>query len=1169
MANIFPSSYQLRNTALKRWIFITFIFLISAFLSAAVIWHLEEMNMHEMHEKIKNIAKENTDLLHKNIDQQLALAYTLAAMIEHDGTIHNFESIGKKLITFFPFISEIALAPNGTIKHLTPLFENEKALGFNLLTDPYQQTEALLARETGKLTLAGPLHLVQGGEGLVGRLPVFTKEKKFLGFILIVIRFPDILNTTSLGRLTKEGYHYTLTRIDPKTRKEQIIASSGGVKLNHPAEQSIDLPNIKWTLRIAPIESWHNSWLLAIETAIGILFSTLLGYIAKQYIELQNYRDSLEKIVDQRTAEISQTKNQLRTLLDTIPDLIWLKNKNGVYVLCNPMFERFFGAKEKEIVGKTDYDFVDQEQADFFRKNDRLAMEANVPTINEEWITFADDGHRALLETVKIPMVDEKNTLVGILGVSHDITQRHNNENHIHQLTQMYATLSQCNHAIVHAATPNELFAKICESTVVQGGMRMAWIGLIDEQTKHITPAAIYGDEKHYLEGIQISTLADDPSGKGPTGTSVRENRPYWCQDFMNDPATALWHERGEQMGWKSSAALPLHLYEEVIGVFTIYSQTLNAFDSLSQELLIEMAMDISFAMENFDREAKRQVSEAQLIQTEKLLEEMSSMAHVGGWEFDPKSGEGNWTKEIALIQDLDPSVPATIALGLSVYEDEWLEKIKTAVDEAIHKGISYDLILRMKTAMGNQKWVRTIGMPVIEEGNVVRIRGSMQDITAQKSAEEKVQWLAHYDPLTGLPNRILLNDRVQYAISIAHRTKEPIALLFLDLDHFKNINDSLGHNIGDSLLVQVSKRMLSLLREEDTLSRQGGDEFIIVLPGTDADGAAHVAEKLIDAISSQPYPIQHHELSITPSIGIALYPMDGSDFETLFQSADVAMYRAKHDGRNCYRFVTPEIQARSARNLALENALRHALKRNELEIYYQPQISAETGKLIGTEALLRWNHPTMGLLSPVEFIPIAEESGQIVTIGEWVLRHALGQLKSWISAGMEPFIMAVNLSAVQFRHPKLVSMVLSILEELQLPAQYLELELTEGIAMENPLHAIDIMNELYNHGIRMSIDDFGTGYSSLNYLKKFKVYKLKIDQSFIRDITENPEDKTIVNTIINMAHNLHMITIAEGVETAEQLAILREIGCNEIQGYYFSKPLSSDAFEEYVHKFK
>lgn len=966
----------------KKWLVGIVTFLVSIFISVTVIWHFEKMHLHETHEKIKDIAQKNGNLLQKNIDHKLALTYPIAAMIEHDGNVHGFESIGKKLITFYPNISEIALVPNGIIKQVVPLSGNENALGFNLFTDSEQKNEALLARETGKLTLAGPLSLVQGGKGLVGRLPIFTKEKKFWGFVLIVIRFPDILNTTSLHNLKKEGYQYTLTRIHPFTKKEQIIASSGAGKLDDPAQQTIELPNTIWTLRIAPIEGWHNKWLLAIETLIAILLSTLLGYIAKQYIELKNYRYSLEKLVSQRTTEISETRNQLHTLLNTIPDLIWLKNKEGVYLLCNPMFERFFGAKEEEIIGKTDYDFVDKELADFFRHNDNLAMESNIPANNEEWITFADDGHRALFETTKIPMFNEEHLLIGILGVAHDITERHN--------------------------------------------------------------------------------------------------------------------------------------------------------------------------------------SEAHLIRTEKLLEEMSAAAHIGGWEINIQNGIGIWTKEASLIYDMDPTERVTLETGLSVYEGEWLEKVQTALNEAITKRKGCNLELHMITQKGNHKWVRLIGSPILEKGETTLIKGSIQDITAQKLTEEKVHWLAHYDLLTELPNRNLLHDHVDYAIKIAYRTKAPLALLYIDLDHFKNINDTLGHIIGDELLVQVASRIQSVIREADTLSRQGGDEFMLLLTGVDANDAAHTAEKIIDIIS-QPYQIQHHELTVTGSIGIALYPIDGNNFTTLSQCADGAMYRAKHDGRNCYRFFTSEIQSRSARNLELENALRYALKRNELEVYYQPQISMKSGNLIGAEALLRWKHPTLGMISPAEFIPIAEESGQIVTIGEWVLRHALGQLKLWIAEGLTPFIMAVNLSAIQFRHPKLVSLVLDVLEKLQLPAEYLELELTEGITMENPLHAIDIMNELHSHGIRMSIDDFGTGYSSLNYLKKFQVYKLKIDQSFIRDITENPEDKVIVNTIINMAHNLNLITIAEGVETAEQLAILRESGCNEIQGYYFSKPLPALEFELYL----
>lgn len=1160
-----PSNY-LRNFFQKGWGVGIFIFFISSIISGIVIWHFEEQRVQNTHHKIKQIAHENILRLHKKIDQILALGYPLSTMVEEDGDINNFQYSAEKLLEYFPLISHIVLAPNGIIEHVVPLSGNEKSLGLNLLSDPKQKQEALLARKTGKMTLAGPVRLVQGGEALVGRFPIYRgAEKKFWGFLFIGIRFPDIINTIFTDN-PEEEYQYILSRINSNTGKEQIIASSGTDKLNRPVEQTIDIPNGQWTLHIAPINGWHNQWLIAIKAVLGIFISLLLGYIATQYIQLRKYRDSLEILVQKRTSQILATKKQLHTLLDTIPDMIWLKDKDGVYLFCNPVFERLFGAKEEEIVGKTDYDFVAEELADFFRENDHLAMTGNQPKMNEEFLKFADGSYEGLFETFKTPMFDETGTLVGVLGIARDITQRHNDEIRIHQLTQMYATLSQCNHAIVHSTTPNELFEKICENTVLQGGMSMAWIGLINPQTNYIDVVSSYGDGKHYLDGIEISIQADLPSGKGPTGTAAREDRPYWCQDFMHDPITSPWHERGAEMGWKSSAALPIHLYNDVIGVFTIYSQIPDAFDLLIQKLIIEMTTDISFAMKNFDRIAKQKAAEANLVQTEKLLEEMSSMAHVGGWEFDLQSDTVRWTHEIYLIHDLDPTTAVTIDTSLSVYQGEWLEKMQTALDEAIHKGISFDLVLQMKTVKGNAKWVHTIGTPVVQDSKVAMLRGSMQDITAQKIAEEKVQWFANFDSLTGLPNRILLKDRVEYAINIAYHTKDPIALLFINLDHFKNINDSLGHDIGDDLLLQVSKRMQSILRKEDTLSRQGGDEFVIVLPGMNADGAAHIAEKLINIIS-QSYTAQHYEVVITPSIGIGLYPIDGSDFETLVQSADAAMYRAKHDGRNCYRFVTPEIQARSSQKIELENALRHVLIRNELEIYYQPQISMDTGELIGAEALLRWNHPTRGMVSPLEFIPIAEESGQIIMIGEWVLRNALRQLKSYISDGMKPFIMAVNLSVIQFRHPKLVSMVLNILEELQLPADYLELELTEGIAMENPLHAIELMNELSSHGIRMSIDDFGTGYSSLSYLKKFQVYKLKIDQSFVNDIAENSEDKTIVNTIVNMAHNLNMITIAEGVETAEQLAILREIGCDEVQGYYFSKPLPSAEFELFIRQ--
>ncbi|WP_394756666.1 EAL domain-containing protein [Rhodoferax sp.] len=435
-----------------------------------------------------------------------------------------------------------------------------------------------------------------------------------------------------------------------------------------------------------------------------------------------------------------------------------------------------------------------------------------------------------------------------------------------------------------------------------------------------------------------------------------------------------------------------------------------------------------------------------------------------------------------------------------------------------------------------------------------------------QKIAEAHIQRLAHFDALTGLPNRLLLNERCQQALNVAQRGHQSVALMFLDLDHFKNVNDSLGHRVGDEVLVELATRLKAAVRKQDTVSRLGGDEFILLLPDTDAPGAAHLAEKLLQA-ALQPILIEQHELTVTPSIGIALYPKDGTDLDTLSKSADAAMYRAKADGRNNYRFYTAQIQAHSDRVLLLDNALRRALERDQLALHYQPQISLISGQVIGAEALLRWTHPELGAISPVEFIPIAENNGLILPIGEWVMRTATQQLSTWMARGMAPITMAVNLSAVQFRLPNLPRLVSRILADAALPPQLLEIELTESVAMAHPLEAVAVMNEMHQRGVRMAIDDFGTGYSSLSYLKKFQVYKLKIDQSFVRDITEDTDDKTIVGAIISMASSLGLRTIAEGVETEEQLEFLRALGCHEAQGHYFSQPLPAPAFEDFVRQ--
>jgi diguanylate cyclase (GGDEF)-like protein/PAS domain S-box-containing protein len=430
----------------------------------------------------------------------------------------------------------------------------------------------------------------------------------------------------------------------------------------------------------------------------------------------------------------------------------------------------------------------------------------------------------------------------------------------------------------------------------------------------------------------------------------------------------------------------------------------------------------------------------------------------------------------------------------------------------------------------------------------------------------EALNRLAHFDVLTGLPNRALLEDRAQQALSAARRQGQPLAVMFLDLDHFKAVNDSLGHRVGDAVLMELAERLRRVVRAQDTVSRLGGDEFVLLLPQTDAAGAAEVAAKIL-AAAQVPFQVEAHELTVTPSIGIALAPRDGDDLDALSRAADTAMYRAKSEGRNTWRFYTAELQAQSDRTLLLSNALRRAIERDQLSLAYQPQMDLASGRIIGAEALLRWQHADFGNVSPAEFIPIAESTGLILPIGEWVLRETARQLAAWDREGLPPLTVAVNVSSVQFRQADLPALVQRTLNAAGVGIDRIEIELTEGAAMQDPQSAIAVMNALYENGTELAIDDFGTGYSSLAYLKNFPVGKLKIDRSFVRDIGRGACDRAIVEAIIRMAASLGMRTVAEGVETQEQLAFLRERGCNAMQGYLLARPLPAGDFARFLRE--
>ncbi|MBW8328846.1 MAG: EAL domain-containing protein [Thiobacillus sp.] len=478
------------------------------------------------------------------------------------------------------------------------------------------------------------------------------------------------------------------------------------------------------------------------------------------------------------------------------------------------------------------------------------------------------------------------------------------------------------------------------------------------------------------------------------------------------------------------------------------------------------------------------------------------------------------------------------------------------------------NIVLRWRHRNGNYRTFESNASALFSEsGQLIGFQGVDRDITERRQAEARIEFLAHHDVLTGLPNRVLLRDRFEHALAIAERSRSRVAMLFLDLDNFKVVNDTLGHVAGDQLLLEVVARLSNCTRESDTISRQGGDEFILLLNDIpDLETVERIANKILTHLAD-PVDINGHELNAACSIGVALYPDDGNSFDTLLQKADAAMYNAKGAGRNIYRFFDDKINRQAHEHLLLQNRLNQALFQAEFYLNYQPQLEIDSGRIVGVEALLRWRNPELGEVVPARFIPVAEDCGLIVPIGAWVMEEACRQAQALQQAGRAELTMSVNLSALQFRRAGLVETVAGALERSGLPPHLLELELTESILLQDVENTLDTVRRLKALGVRLSIDDFGTGYSSLSYLKRFAVDRLKIDRSFVRDVNTDPDNAAIVRAVIQLARSLRLGIVAEGVETEAQLAFLREEGCQDVQGYLFSRPLALAALKEYLHE--
>ncbi len=860
-----------------------------------------------------------------------------------------------------------------------------------------------------------------------------------------------------------------------------------------PPEAVLALQN-KWLEAPAVFEPLERPLIIALLVAGGV------GALMVIWVGLSR------REVRRRTAELERERRLLRTLVNTVPDLVWLKDAAGVYLACNHEFERFFGAKEADIVGRTDYDFVPRELADFFRAKDLEAAAQGGPRSNEEEVVYASDGRRALLETVKTPMFDVQGRFIGVLGVARDITARKNYEDSLRRSEERYRSLYD---------------------GMQDGYMRMDMDGHIVESNAAFRGMIGYSEE-------QLAQL------------TYRQITP---------------------VEWREAEAEIVGEEVLVYGHSGIYEKALRRSDGI--EFPVELqAYRLNDADGNLIGTSAivRDISERREYE-EKLRLWASVFASAGeGIVITDPQGE---------IVAVNPAF--TTITGYA--EAEVLGKNPRFLRSGRHDAEFYTALWRSLSETGRwqgELWNKRKSGEIYPEwltitsvrdtrGRQTHFVAVFSDITAVKESQDALYHLAHHDPLTGLPNRTLLRDRLDHALQRARRDKQGAAVIFVDLDRFKQINDTLGHPVGDEILKLAARAMAAQLRASDTIARVGGDEFIIVLENeVSSFSVSTVARKLVD-LFSDPFNVAGRDLYLTASLGVGLYPKDGEDPDTLLRHADLALYKAKELGRNNFQYYEPSLGAGALERMTLENALRTAIERRELHLVYQPMYRLADRRFVGVEALVRWQNAELGDVPPARFIGVAEDMGFVVELGAWVLREACRQVAAWRLEGCEVPRVAVNLSVRQLEREELVTDVADLLTEWGLHPGELEIEVTESALLRQSGPALEVLEGLRRLGVFLAVDDFGTGYSSLLALRQMPVYRLKIDGSFVRDIGRDPNDEAIARAIIALAHSLGLEVVAEGVERREQSAFLAEAGCDVVQGYFYGRPMRADEIRERV----
>ncbi|MDT8428764.1 MAG: EAL domain-containing protein [Pseudomonadales bacterium] len=854
---------------------------------------------------------------------------------------------------------------------------------------------------------------------------------------------------------------------------------------------------------------------------------------------------------------------RFRAAMDMSGDMIHLVDRETMrFIDVNETACKYSGYTREELLTMGPADTLTETAEEISQRYDQIISSGQSSRI--ENIISGKSGKNRVIEVYSRALLIDQRWI--IIGMTRDVTAHKRAEEEAHRLQQMFSALSASNEAILRATTVEELYENVCKSVVKGGKFCLASIRQPDQQG-WLRPIAYAGNASIQPDAIKISIKAELPEGQGIAGTAFREEKPCISNDFRHDKRTRPWRTVAVKQQFFSGGAFPLFQRKKCVAVLLFYSTEYNTFDQEIVKLLEGMAENISYALDSLANEQERNRAERQIRESEERFRSLTQLSSDFYWEMDV---------DFRITQYSGKVIGENNQRALNALLNKHLWEFANIVPDSysweqfkhhLHKQERFkDFEFSFKNDLDHQYHFALAGEPIFDEDErFLGYRGISKDITARKRASEHIKFLATHDNLTGLPNRVMFAELLEKAVQLAKRyPKESFAVLFIDLDRFKTINDTFGHHIGDTLLMEVAGRLKQPLRESDVVARLGGDEFVILLQHTSTKAQIEaVAGKILASLSSG-MTIQGRHCQVSCSIGVSLYGQDAFDQSELMQHADAAMYIAKQEGKNNFQFYSEAIHLLTQERNALEINLQNALARDEFSLHYQAKLDLQTGRICGVEALLRWQSAVLGSVGPDRFIPVAEDTGQIVEIGEWVLCTACQQLMQWHENGIELMGLAVNISARQFNDPDLVNKIKKALDTSKLPAKYLELEITEGVLIHNSERVFVQMKKINKLGVTLALDDFGTGYSSFAQLKNYPIHTLKIDRSFIEDIPRSKEEMAIVKAIISMSETLGLTVVAEGVEKAEQLQFLQDYHCNQIQGFFFHRPVDSDTFQQW-----